>query len=221
MVLEIGKLENKGEKKGFVIALSAPSGTGKTTIANRILTSLDNITRSISINTRAKRPEEIDGVDYYFVTEAEFDLHIREKNLIEYVEIYGHRRGTPRNTLLSNMEKGIDTLCVIDWNGVKSLREKLGRENVASIFLLPPSFSELSRRLFSRGQDSPEEIERRLETAESEMRNVREYDYVVINDELTQSTSVVTSIILAERQKTNRFLRDFFPNVDNNEPASV
>ncbi|GHS97368.1 guanylate kinase [Alphaproteobacteria bacterium] len=186
--------------KGMIIALSAPSGTGKTTVATKVLRKIPGIVRSVSLNTRPPRPLEIHGVDYIFVSEDEFDDNIKKGNLIEFVEIYGFRRGTPKDTLLESRERGLDTLCIIEWTGMKHLKEHFG-PSVVSIFLLPPSLEKLRLRLITRAQDSNEEIERRLALAQEEMTNAADYDHVVLNDDLNVCVRKVVKIIKNERKR--------------------
>lgn len=191
-------------RRGIIFVLSAPSGTGKTTIAQKLWETVPNLVRSISLNTRPPRPQEQEGVDYFFVSEAEFDRNIRERNLIEYAEIYGTRRGTPKDRLLQNQAKGLDTLCAIEWAGMRNLRKEIGRKDVVAIFILPPSLDVLRQRLVDRAQDSPEEIERRLAQAESELEQAKDYDYAVVNDRLDECVQTIVSIITAERHRLVR-----------------
>lgn len=189
------------QRRGLIFVLSAPSGTGKTTVAQKLLKVVPGLVRSVSLNTRPPRPQEKDGVDYYFVSEREFEQNIQEHNLIEYTEIYGTRRGTPKNRLQQNQKNGFDTLCVIEWAGMKNLRREIGTQDVVAIFLLPPSLTVLRQRLVDRAQDSLKEIERRLAQAESEVEQVKDYDYAVINDQLDVCVATVAHIIAAERHR--------------------
>ncbi|MDR1908200.1 MAG: hypothetical protein LBQ43_05075, partial [Holosporales bacterium] len=160
--------------KGLIFAISAPSGTGKTTVSERIIWSIPNVVRSVSFNTREKRPSEIDGVDYIFMSNEEFDVHVKNENLIEYTEIYNARRGTPKAPLLANQQNNIDTICVIEWNGTKCLKEQFGG-TVVSIYLFPPSIDVLAERLTLRGQDSKENIKLRMQNVHQEMTHAAEY----------------------------------------------
>jgi guanylate kinase len=193
---------------GFVVAISGPSGIGKTTVSNEAIRRMDGIVRSISLNTRPRRNEEEDGVDYYFVSNEEFDSQLNAGNLIEYVEIYGHRRGTPKNMLLNNMKNCTDTICAIEWNGVRKLWNEVGPENVVSVFLLPPTLDALKERITLRAQDSAAEIERRLCAAEQELANAVNYNYIVVNDDFLTCVSCIIGIITAERSKSCRLRSD-------------
>jgi guanylate kinase len=190
-------------RSSIIFALSAPSGAGKTTVAQKILRDIPGLVRSVSLNTRKKREKERDGFDYIFVSMEEFNDRIKEDYFIEHTEIYGAKRGTPKDAIIQNQQKGLDTLCVIEWNGVQVLKNLFG-QSVVSIFLMPPSIDVLRERLILRNQDLIGEIERRLEQAGSEMANVKEYDYCVVNDQLRQCVFNVSSIIYAERCKTFR-----------------
>lgn len=192
---------------GLIFILSAPSGTGKTTVAQKILKTMTGIVPSVSLNTRPKRSKEKEGIDYIFVSEEEFEYNIKIGNLIEYTEIYNTKRGTPKAPLLQNQQKGIDTLCVIEWEGMKNLKKQLGASNIVSIFLLPPSLQILRERLVLRKQDTLKEIENRLKQAEKEIKYAIDYDYIVINDDLASCAQIVSNIIVAERHKTFRVMK--------------
>jgi guanylate kinase len=190
-------------RDGFILTLSSPSGCGKTTISKRILAEVPDTVRSISANTRKQRPGEVDGKDYIFVSDSQFDNLIAEDKFIEYVEIYGTRRGTLKTELLKNIECGLDTICIIDRNGVLALKSAFGNR-VVSIFVFPPSMEELKRRIIARAGDNDEEMKIRLDLAEDEMSFYFEYDYCVINDDLNKCVYMVKNIIEAERNKTHR-----------------
>lgn len=148
----------------------------------------------------------MDGVDYVFVSREEFIRQHEAGQLLETTEIYGSLRGTPRKPILANHENGVDTLCVLDWVGLALLREALPPSFVVGIFLLPPSLLVLEQRLRLRNQDSPEEIQRRLDAAQSDAKNAVDYDYVVVNDDLGVCIRTVETVLEAERHKTVRFL---------------
>ncbi|MDR2464111.1 MAG: guanylate kinase [Holosporales bacterium] len=190
-------------RSGIIFALSAPSGTGKTTVAQKVVQNIPGLIRSVSLNTRKKRSTEKDGIDYIFVSKEEFDNRIKEGYFIEYTEIYGAKRGTPKDALVQNQQKGIDTICVIEWHGVQTLKKLYG-QSVVSIFLMPPSIGALEKRLTLRNQDHINDIQQRLRHANDEVMYVKEYDYCVVNDRLAQCVFDVSSIIFAERHKTFR-----------------
>jgi guanylate kinase len=192
------KLTPEALHSGLIFALSAPSGTGKTTVAELVIKLTPNITRSVSLNTRQKRSNEVDGHDYTFVSRNEFDQNVKDGNLVEFAEVYGSLRGTPMRPLQLNQSKGIDTICIIEWNGAKQLKNIFGNV-VVSIYLMPPSLEALKQRIIARAQDSVEEIARRMANVEQEIKFASAYDYCVINDDLTECASNVVSIIKAER----------------------
>jgi guanylate kinase len=178
----------------LIFAMSAPSGTGKTTIATQLVTMVPNLVRSVSLNTRAKRSSEIDRVDYIFVTEQEFGEHVKAGNLVEHTEIYNAKRGTPLQPLLDNMQNGIDTICVVEWNGMRNLQNVFG-DCAISIYIMPPSVQVAIDRITARGQDSSDEVSMRVRNITSEIAHSSEYDYCVVNDDLQKCVVEVASII--------------------------
>ena len=197
-----------------MMVLSSPSGAGKTTISRRILEADGDINLSVSVTTRAPRPNEVNGRDYYFVDRTEFDLMVNRDQLLEHAKVFGNYYGTPRMPVEDALAGGRDVLFDIDWQGTQQLREKAS-DDLVSVFILPPSWTELERRLYSRAQDEPSEINRRMAKAVDEMSHWAEYDYVVINNDLDQSVAAVRSILLAERLKRRRQvgLSDFINGV--------
>ncbi|MDR1208634.1 MAG: guanylate kinase [Holosporales bacterium] len=185
-------------RAGLIFSISAPSGTGKSTVAELVLGRVQNLVRSVSLNTRKKRSTEVDGVDYTFISREEFDRNVKEGNLIEFAEVYGSLRGTPKRPLQLNQSQGIDTICIIEWNGTRRLKSIFER-TVVSIYLMPPSIDIVKQRIVARAQDSSEEIARRLANIEEEVKFASEYDYCVVNDDLAECVSNVVSIIKAER----------------------
>jgi len=191
------------ERRGVMLVLSSPSGAGKSTIARNLLASFSNLTLSVSVTTRPRRGSEIDGTHYRFISEAEF-MRLRDSNaLLEWAEVHGNYYGTPRDPAEAAMAQGSDMLFDIDWQGGKQLMEK-ARADVVSVFILPPSMTELKGRLVRRAEDKPEVIEKRLQNAVKEIPHWDEYDYVVINDDLDRAYHEVESILIAERLRRDR-----------------
>jgi len=190
-------------RRGLMLVLSSPSGAGKTTISRRILALDDNLAMSVSATTRPKRPAEVEGRDYYFVGEEEFRLMTSRGELLEHATVFGNLYGTPRAPVEESLANGRDVLFDIDWQGTQQLREA-AREDLVSIFVLPPSTRELERRLRARAQDSPEEVARRMAKAADEMSHYPEYDYIVINREIEDSVAQVQAILAAERLRRER-----------------
>ena len=196
---------NPGEirRRGLMLALSSPSGAGKTTLAKGLLASEDNIAMSISATTRPPRDGEIEGRDYHFVDAARFEEMERERQLLESATVFGHTYGTPAAPVEAALSAGTDVLFDIDWQGMQQLRQR-ARADLVSVFILPPSAAELERRLNERGLDTADVVASRMAQAANEMSHWPEYDYIVINDDRAQAQDKVRSILYAERLKRER-----------------
>ncbi len=190
-------------RRGFMLVLSSPSGAGKTTISRKLLALDENLSMSTSVTTRDRRPNEVDGVDYHFVTQKRFDQMVDGDEFLEYAQVFQKSYGTPREKVYGAMEQGKDVLFDIDWQGTEQLAEK-AREDLVSIFILPPSMQELENRLRSRGQDSDEVIAHRMSKAADEISHWGSYDYVLVNDDVDKCTQAVRAILTAERHKRTR-----------------
>jgi guanylate kinase len=193
----------KFRRRGLMLVLSSPSGAGKTTIARRILESDGDLSMSVSVTTRPKRPGEVEGSDYRFVEEEDFLLMVNRGELLEHADVFGHRYGTPRGPVEEALDAGRDVLFDIDWQGTQQLRET-AREDVVSIFVLPPTTVELERRLKARAQDSDEVVAGRMSRASDEMSHYPEYDYIVVNRDVAVSVAQVQAILTAERLRRER-----------------
>ncbi|MGL4404215.1 MAG: guanylate kinase [Notoacmeibacter sp.] len=192
-------------RRGLMLVLSSPSGAGKSTIARILLENDKLFTLSVSVTTRAKRPSEIEGIHYHFVSVKEF-MRLRDSDaLAEWAEVHGNYYGTPREAVEKALGEGQDMLFDIDWQGAAQLREKM-RGDLVEVFVLPPSMKELHTRLKRRAEDSPEIIARRLKNASEEISKWRDYEYVIINDDLDVSYNSVRSIVAAERLRRDRNL---------------
>lgn len=187
---------------GLVAILSSPSGTGKTTICRNLIHRHNDYKFSISATTRPLRGKEKNGVDYYFVKEQQFDQMIQNNELAEWAFVFGHRYGTPFTEITEAISHNKVLLCDIDVQGGTTLKDKY--RQAVTIFLIPPSFTELRRRLFKRKTDSAEQKKMRLETAVKELGYWHRYDYIVLNEDLKEATNEVDMIITAERAKTIR-----------------
>jgi guanylate kinase len=190
-------------RRGLMLVLSSPSGAGKTTLSRRLLELDDNVTLSISVTTRKKRPSEMEGRDYYFIDRRRFDELVERDELLEWAEVFDNYYGTPKKPVMDALAAGRDVLFDIDWQGTQQLRES-ARPDMASIFVLPPSIPELERRLHTRAEDDYETIHRRMAKVADELSHWSEYDYVVINDNLETAYSEVKTILTAERLKRER-----------------
>jgi guanylate kinase len=186
-----------------MLVLSSPSGAGKTTLSRMLLEAERGVILSISMTTRPRRPGEINGRHYHFVTPVRFNKMMRNKAFLETAKVFGYSYGTPRAPVEKALAKGYDVLFDIDWQGTQQLREK-ARDDLVSVFVLPPSIPELRRRLKSRAQDSNEVIAARMAKAAGEMSHWAEYDYVIINRDLVHAFAEVRAILAAERLKRER-----------------
>jgi len=190
-------------RRGLMLVLSSPSGAGKSTIARSLLESDPSLELSVSVTTRARRGSEIDRVHYHFVSHRDFERLRDTDALLEWAEVHGNYYATPREPAEAAMAAGRDMLFDIDWQGAEQLKEKMPAD-IVSIFILPPSMKELKTRLKRRAEDSDEVIEKRLENARVEIEHWRDYDYLVVNDDLDRAFGAVKAIVTAERLRRNR-----------------
>ena len=190
-------------RRGLMLVLSSPSGAGKTTLSRLLLERYATIELSVSVTTRKPRPGEIDGKDYHFIDRARFDAMVANGELLEWAEVFGNRYGTPRAPVDKVLAAGRDVLFDIDWQGTQQLREK-GRDDLVSVFVLPPSIPDLEQRLRTRAQDSPNVIKSRMAKVFDELSHWAEYDYVVINNAIDRAFTDVQAILAAERLKRER-----------------
>lgn len=190
-------------RRGVMLVLSSPSGAGKTTISRRLLELESNLALSVSATTRAKRPGEVAGVDYHFVDLTEFNLMINRGEFLEYAKVFDNYYGTPKAQVAKALTHGRDILFDIDWQGTQQLAHN-AREDLVSVFILPPSTRELERRLHSRAQDSADVVARRMAKAADEMSHWAEYDYIIVNHDIDSSVDSVRAILRAERLRRQR-----------------
>ncbi|MBX4336179.1 guanylate kinase [Bartonella raoultii] len=196
-------------RRGFLFILSSPSGAGKSTLSRLLLQDI-KLELSISMTTRKKRPSEVDGFHYHFISKKEFEYKRDKDEFIEWAEVHGNYYGTLRKSVESVLSSGQDMLFDIDYQGTEQLQKKMPGDTV-SVFILPPSMKELISRLNRRAEDSQDVINLRLENARTELQHWHSYDYVVINEDLNKSISLIKSIYLAETVKRERclFLKSF------------
>jgi len=190
-------------RRGLMLVLSSPSGAGKSTIARNILENVPGFELSVSVTTRSRRPSEIAGVHYHFISQRDFEMRRDGGELLEWAQVHGNFYGTPRGPVEQALAAGRDMLFDIDWQGAEQLRQKMP-EDIVSIFVLPPTMKELLSRLKRRAEDPDDVIATRLANARSEIEQWRNYDYVIVNDDLNRAYDSVRSIILAERLKSGR-----------------
>jgi guanylate kinase len=198
-------LKNHNEilRRGLMLVFSSPSGAGKSTISKAILGIHENLAMSISATTRPIRPGEVDGKDYIFIDQAKFDQMVERRELLEYATVFENSYGTPRAPVEEALSHGHDVMFDVDWQGTQQLKQN-AREDLVSIFILPPTILELERRLYARAQDTAEVVKGRMAKATSEMSHWAEYDYVIINHDLDESVKQVEAILAAERLRRDR-----------------
>ena len=198
-------LSIRGARRGLMFVLSSPSGAGKTTMSRKLLAAEKNVAMSVSVTTRPMRPGEVEGVDYYFIDEAEFQRLVAAGELLEHATVFDHHYGTPKTAVMQALESGRDVLFDIDWQGTRQLAQRC-RDDLVSVFILPPTLEELERRLRSRAQDSDEVVRARMGKATQEISHWEEYDYVVINQDLDAAITHIQKILHAERFRRIRQL---------------
>jgi guanylate kinase len=188
--------------RGLLLVVSAPSGTGKTTVVEQLVVCCPQLRQSRSYTSRAARAGERDGVDYNFVSRDRFEAMVRDGAFLEWADIFGNLYGTARADTEQALAAGVDLVLVIDVQGARQVRQRL--PEAVAVFVLPPSFATLEARLRGRNQDSEEAMARRLDTARREVGAVDEYDYVVVNDNLGHCVSEIDAIVQAERARLSR-----------------
>jgi guanylate kinase len=190
-------------RRGLLLILSSPSGAGKSTLSRMLMAWDPTMRFSISATTRAPRPGETDGREYYFRTRDQFEGMVKSGEMLEHAEVFGNLYGSPRGPVTAAMEAGTDTVFDIDWQGGQQIKQAM-RGDVVSIFVLPPSIAELDRRLRTRGQDSDEVIAGRMAKSRDEISHWAEYDYVLVNDDLEATFEQLKTILNGERLKRDR-----------------
>ncbi|MBI1172035.1 guanylate kinase [bacterium] len=190
-------------RRGLLLILSSPSGAGKSTLSRRLMAWDPSLRFSVSATTRAPRPGEVQGRDYYFETRAAFEAMVAGGQMLEHAEVFGNLYGSPRAPVEQAMAEGRDTLFDIDWQGGQQIKQAM-RDDVVSVFVLPPSIAELESRLRGRAQDSEEVIAARMAKSQSEISHWAEYDYVIVNNDLEKAFNDLVTILQAERLRRDR-----------------
>lgn len=198
----------KERRKGMLLVVSGPSGTGKGTLCERLLRSDPTIMFGVSATTRKPREGEIDGVHYHFIDEERFDKMLADKAFLEHATVHGHRYGTPKDQVERAIEEGRNILLDIDPQGALSVMSAM--PETVSIFILPPSYSALRERLHTRNTDDPDEILKRLSNAYGEVRLLKHYTYALVNDRLDQAFGMLSAIIMAEKHRTTRYFPEIY-----------
>lgn len=187
---------------GNLILISAPSGTGKTTLVSALLKRMPKLRKSVSHTTRAPRANEVDGEDYHFVSESEFNTKCQDQSFLEYAKVFENYYGTDKAWVLEQLAEGYDVILEIDWQGAASIRQQMPES--CSIFILPPSRDSLIERLRARNMDHPTEIDKRFEMARLEVAKYVDYDYLLVNDEFTHTIDSLVSILTSVRLRVPR-----------------
>lgn len=196
-------MSSEMQRRGLMLVLSSPSGAGKTTLSRRLLQTDPDIVMSVSATTRPPRPNEIEGQDYFFVSPEKFDVMIANGDFLEYASVFGNKYGTPRAAVMAALEAGKDVLFDIDWQGTQQLKIQ-AREDLASVFVVPPSKVELERRLRIRAQDSEDVVRLRMAKASDELSHWAEYDYLLMNDDIQHAQGKLEEILRVERSRRAR-----------------
>ena len=190
-------------RRGLMLVVSSPSGAGKSTLARRLLESDPVISMSVSVTTRSKRANEVEGKDYFFVSRERFEDMVREGAFLEHATVFGNRYGTPAAAVEKMLDGGRDVLFDIDWQGAQQLAQK-ARDDLVRVFILPPTRGELERRLRERAEDPPDVVARRMAEANNEISRWSEYDYVIVNDDIPKAQRQLEAIVAAERLNRQR-----------------
>lgn len=188
--------------RGMLIVVSSPSGGGKGTLIDRVLQTMQGVSYSVSYTTRPPRPKEKDGREYFFVSTAAFEEMIERGEFLEWANVYGHLYGTSRHQVEREREAGRDIILEIDVQGAESIRRLVA--DAVTVFILPPSFEMLRSRLIARGTDSAEDLQRRLSGAPAEVEQYRNFQYVILNDDINRASAQLASVIYAERARRER-----------------
>ena len=183
--------------------ISSPSGAGKTTICKKIINSIKNVSLSVSVTTRKKRINELDGKDYFFESKNDFIKMIENDEFLEHAEVFGNYYGTLRSEILEKIENGIDVLLDIDWQGTRHIQKHIP-DDVVKVFVLPPSIKELEYRLGNRASENRDDFFKRMSEAKKEISHYDEYDFIIINEDINVAVNSITSILFAERLRKNR-----------------
>ncbi len=201
-------------RRGFMLVLSSPSGAGKTTLSRRVLEQNSDFVMSVSATTRAPRQGEVHGKDYYFVSPEEFEGMVQRGDFFEHATVFSHRYGSPHDPVMKALDAGKSVLFDIDWQGTQAISQR-ARDDLVTVFILPPSMDDLAKRLKSRAQDSAEVVAARMAKAEGEISHWSEYDYVLVNDDVDACARALQHIIESERLKRERqvWLLDFVRNL--------
>ena len=189
--------------RGLVLIVSSPSGAGKTTICKKLIQDIENLNLSISVTTRLKRQNEIDGKDYFFKSDEEFDKMVKQEKFLEHARVFGYSYGTLKSEINSKITNGINVIVDIDWQGTRQIEEHIP-DDIVKIFILPPSIKELEKRLGARATESQDSFKKRMSEARKEISHYHEYDFIIINEDVQESVNKIKSILKSESLRRHR-----------------
>jgi guanylate kinase len=189
--------------RGLVLIVSSPSGAGKTTICKKLIQDVENLSLSVSVTTRLKRQNEIDGKDYFFKSDEEFDKMVKEEKFLEHARVFGYSYGTLKSEINSKITNGINVIVDIDWQGTRQIEEHIP-DDIVKIFILPPSIKELEKRLGARATETQESFKKRMSEARKEISHYIEYDFIIINDDVQESVNKIKLILNSESLRRHR-----------------
>ena len=189
--------------RGLVLIVSSPSGAGKTTICKRLIQDIENLSLSISVTTRLKRQNEIDGKDYFFKSDEEFDKMVKQEKFLEHARVFGYSYGTLKSEINLKITNGVNVIVDIDWQGTRQIEEHIP-DDIVKIFILPPSIKELEKRLGARATETQDSFKKRMSEARKEISHYNEYDFVIINDDVQESVNKIKLILNSENLRRHR-----------------
>ena len=189
--------------RGLVLIISSPSGAGKTTICKKLIEEVNNLNLSVSVTTRLKRSDEVDGKDYFFRSDKEFDDMVKQEKFLEYAKVFDYSYGTLKSEIDTKITNGINVIVDIDWQGTRQIEQHIP-DDIVKIFILPPSINELEKRLGARATESQDSFKKRMSEARKEISHYSEYDFIIINEDIQESVSKIKTILHSESLRKRR-----------------
>ena len=189
--------------RGLVLIISSPSGAGKTTICKKLIEEVNNLNLSVSVTTRLKRSDEVDGKDYFFRSDKEFDDMVTQEKFLEHAKVFGHSYGTLKSEIDIKIINGINVIVDIDWQGTRQIEQHIP-DDIVKIFILPPSIKELEKRLGTRATESQDSFKKRMSEARKEISHYSEYDFIIINEDIQESVNKIKTILYSESLRRHR-----------------
>jgi guanylate kinase len=189
--------------RGLVLIISSPSGAGKTTICKKLIEEVNNLNLSVSVTTRLKRSDEVDGKDYFFRSDKEFDDMVTQEKFLEHAKVFDHSYGTLKSEIDTKIINGINVIVDIDWQGTRQIEQHIP-DDIIKIFILPPSIKELKKRLGTRATESKDSFKKRMSEARKEISHYSEYDFIIINEDIQESVNKIKTILYSESLRRHR-----------------